>query len=427
MPVLLVLLLAACSERESEVRFNVVRYVFNAVSPAVSSVLKLEGAERDAAVAKLIERGRKDGFPLVEKDSLFPDYVFATFFFTDTARRHEVELEVFGIYDEYRLGDRRLYRLDSTGLYYRSYLFPDDLCLAYRFVLRDTVRGKERMVSDPLNGNLSPTGERRDFSWSVLDMRPQEPDWYSKRYGDAGSRLDTLRVASGMLDNVRNVYVYTPEGYDDTDRKYPVIYLFDSFIYLNRVEVPNVLDNLIREKRLEPMVAVFIDNPTGTSRQTELPMNPLFRDFMLTELIPEVKGRYRITDRPDKTVVGGISYGGLAAAYLAFECNSVFGGVLSQSGGFWRDLELKDAGGAEYMGDLMVNRYGREKKRSIKLFLDWGLQENMVLASNRKFVGTLERRGYDFRFMEFDGWHCWSNSRKTFPQGLLYLTGRDAD
>lgn len=84
--------------------------------------------------------------------------------------------------------------------------------------------------------------------------------------------------------------MYTPEGYDDTERKYPVIYLFDSFIYLNRVEVPNVLDNLIREKRLEPMVAVFIDNPTGTSRQTELPMNPLFRDFMLTELIPEVKG-----------------------------------------------------------------------------------------------------------------------------------------
>lgn len=61
------------------------------------------------------------------------------------------------------------------------------------------------------------------------------------------------------------------------------------------------------------------------------------------------------------------------------------------------------------MGDLMVNRYGREKKRNIKLFLDWGLQENMVLASNRKFVGTLKRRGYDFRFTEFDGWHCWSN------------------
>lgn len=149
MPVVLGLLLAACSEGESEDGFKEVRYVFNTVGPSVSSVLKLEGAEREAAVAELIERGRKEGFPLVEKDSLFPNYMFATFFFKDTARWHDVELEVFGIYDEYRPGDRKLYRIDSTGLYYRSYLFPDDLCLAYRFVLRDTMSGKSRIVSDP--------------------------------------------------------------------------------------------------------------------------------------------------------------------------------------------------------------------------------------------------------------------------------------
>lgn len=62
----------------------------------------------------------------------------------------------------------------------------------------------------------------------MLDLRPQEPDWFLKRYGDAGSRLYTLRVASGILGNVRNVYVYTPEGYDDTDGKFPAIYLFDA-------------------------------------------------------------------------------------------------------------------------------------------------------------------------------------------------------
>lgn len=45
LPVVLGLLPAACSEGESEVGFKEVRYVFNAVSPAVSSVLKLEGAE----------------------------------------------------------------------------------------------------------------------------------------------------------------------------------------------------------------------------------------------------------------------------------------------------------------------------------------------------------------------------------------------
>lgn len=74
MPVVLGLLLVACAKRESEVGFKEVRYVFNAVGPSVSSVFKLEGAEGEAAVAELIERGRKEGFPLVEKDSLFPNY-----------------------------------------------------------------------------------------------------------------------------------------------------------------------------------------------------------------------------------------------------------------------------------------------------------------------------------------------------------------
>lgn len=232
--------------------------------------------------------------------------------------------------------------------------------------------------------------------------------------------MDTLRVTSDILDNTRNIYVYLPPGYHP-DRKYPVIYLFDAFIYLHRVEVPNVLDNLIHEKKIEPMIAVFIDNPTSTSRLTELPMNPLFRDFMMTELLPEIKNRYGITDRPEQTIVGGISYGGLAAAYLAFECDSVFGKVLSQSGGFWRGLDRDDAGGNEQMGDWLINRYLKEEKRNITLFLDWGLQENMVFSSNRKFVRGLDRVGYDFKFIEFDGWHCWSNSRKTFPVGLEYL------
>lgn len=60
---------------------------------------------------------------------MYPDYVFATFFYQDTTHKQEIEIEVFGIYDEYRLGHWKLYRLDLLPFY----LFPDDLYLAYRF------------------------------------------------------------------------------------------------------------------------------------------------------------------------------------------------------------------------------------------------------------------------------------------------------
>lgn len=420
--ILIGLFFSSCSSPQGKIEFAEIRKVDISVSPMISAIQK-SGQSGVITAAGLIEKGFDSGFPLIEADSLYADNVFATFIYVDTTHRHDIEFEIFGIYDDPEFGDKKLYRLDSTDIYYRSYLIPSDLCFAYRFILKDKATGEKQTVTDPFNKSLIPTGKPNPFSWSVLDLRTAEADWYTKRSNDACSRLDTLEITSRVLQNTRNVYVYVPSDYDKSTRKYPVIYLFDSFIYLNRVEVPNVLDNLTREKRIEPMIAVFIDNPTSTSRNYELPMNPLFRDFMTKELIPEIQSKYRITEDRNETIVGGMSYGGLAATYMAFECDSIFGKVLSQSGSFWRALNGQFENVGEIRTDYLVNRFIKEDKKDIKLFLDWGLQEGMVLASNRKLVRILDRLDYDFEFMEFNGWHDWSNSRKTFPVGLLYLIG----
>ena len=415
-------ILSSCLSEKDKIEFKEVRNIYCSFSPIMSSIQKCCKPNKEIAISDLIKKGDNQGFPLIEKDSLYSDYVFATFLYVDTTHQHEIKLEVFGIYDEPRFGDRKLYRLDSTDVYYRSYMIPNDLCLAYRFILNDKINGEKRVITDPLNKSLIPTGERKGYSWSVLDLRTNEPNWYAKRYSDIGSKLDTFEITSNLLNNTREIYVYLPSDYYKSNKKYPVIYFFDQFIYLNRVEVPIVLDNLIYENKIEPMVAVFISNPTDSSRKYELPMNAIFRDFVVDELVPTIKDNYRITNKPDKTIIAGMSYGGLAATYIAFECDSIFGKVLSQSGSFWRDLEWYDVNGVEIRGDFLINRFIKEDKRDIKLFIDWGLQENMVLGANRKFAKILDQLHYDFKFVEFNGWHDWSNSRKTFSLGLLYLT-----
>lgn len=419
------LILTSCTNEQDRIEFKEVRNIYKSVSPKISAFHNLSKPDRELAISDLLKNEPNQRFPLIEIDSLYSDYVFATFIFLDTAQNHQIEFEVFGIYDEHRFGDKKLIRLDSTDLYYRTYMIPNDLCLSYRFILSDTINGNRQILTDPLNNDLIPKGERKGYSWSVLDLRTHEIDWNTKRHENTGSKLDTFKIISNLLDNTRNIYVYLPSDYDNTNKNYPVIYLFDSFIYLNRIEVPNVLDNLIYENKIEPMIAVFIDNPTRTSRDYELPMNPIFKDFVIKELIPKIKERYRITDLPDQTIIGGMSYGGLAATYIAFDCDSVFGKVLSQSGGFWRDTigDLKYAN--MNRTDYLINRFIKENKREIKIFLDWGLQEDMVYGANRKFVRILDQLDYDFKFNEFNGWHDWSNSRKTFPNGLLYLTDNE--
>lgn len=419
----LLLLIGQISCKQEEIQFREIFTPHKSVSPAISILLDTNNVSEQLGL--FWNRIENEGAPLIEPDLYDDDYIQVTFVWRETSENQTIALEFFGIYEEYRLGDMKLHRLKDTDLFYRCYAFPKDICFSYRFIVTDTVSGQTQKITDPFNQNLTPTGERNKYSWSILDLRPEEPDWYTKRYENTGSRLDTFKITSNFMSNTRNIYVYLPPGYDSNTRNYPVMYLFDSFIYLNRVEVPNVLDNMIHENRIEPMIAIFIDNPTSTSRLTELPLNPQFKAFMTDELIPEINTRYRISNKREDTMIGGISYGGLAASYIGFECDSIFGNILSQSGSYWRGLEWYDINGIDLRGDWLINRYLTENKKDLKLFLDWGLQENWCLSSGRRMVRVLDKKGYQYKFTEFNGWHDWSNSRKTFPVGLLYLMGKE--
>jgi enterochelin esterase family protein len=361
-------------------------------------------------------------FPLVEIDSLYNDYLYITFLYQDTAKNKRIEFDIFGNYDDRNLGDRTLKRLRSTSLFYRTYYMPNDICFSYRFEVFDTIKKTREIVPDPMNDSRNPSGGERDFSWSVLDLRDKEESWFIRKYTDVNSRLIDFDYTSSILNNSRNITVYLPEGYDPKKPKgYPAIYLFDSFIYLNRIEVPNVLDNMIREKRIEPMIAVFIDNPTKELRDKELALNFAFKDFVVKELVPYVRSNWNVTKIPRKTIIGGMSYGGLAAGFCAFYHDSVFGNVLSESGSFWRDTVIQEPPVNWHRSDWLINQFQTNKKKNIRFYLDWGLQEPIILNSNRKFTRILNRLGYDYKFSEFNGWHDWSNSRKSFPLGLEYL------
>ena len=406
---------------DNPLNFREVNNVFNASSPTISELKKLAKHDRVRAVNSLLDSHKEKGFPLIEQDSLLEGYVYATIIHIDSTHLNDISFNVFGIYGEYRFGDKKLYRLDSTDLYYRTYMIPDDLCFSYRLYYSNKVTGKKSKLSDPLNPNLIPSTERKNISWSALDLRTNEDRWYVKREHHQYGTVDTLKFNSELLSNSRNIYIYLPPDYDTSGAKYPIIYLFDPSIYLNRVEVPNVLDNLIYHQEINPMIAVFIDNPSQSARNKELPLNSQFKNFIVTELLPFVEDRYHVTDLADKTIIGGISYGGLAATYIAFEHNDIFGKVLSQSGSFWRDTILTDIGKDWIRGDYLTRQFQTQGKRSLKLYLDWGLQENWCKASGRRLAKVLDDKQYEFTFTEFNGWHDWSNSRKTFPDALRYL------
>ena len=146
--------------------------------------------------------------------------------------------------------------------------------------------------------------------------------------------LEKHRFASALLGNERNITVYTPYGYQKNGSASNLFIVFDENAYLDRVPTPVILDNLITAGKIPPKVAVLIANPSQETRNKELPPNPRFADFLASELIPWVHANYNVTRDPDKTVVAGSSYGGIAATYAALRHPEVFGNVLCQSGSF---------------------------------------------------------------------------------------------
>jgi enterochelin esterase family protein len=190
------------------------------------------------------------------------------------------------------------------------------------------------------------------------------------------------------------VWVYTPPGYKTDAEPYALMVLFDGIAYTLLVPTPVILDNLLNKNLIPPMVAVVLDNPTPTSRNDEMPCNPRFADFLAKEVVPWMRENYHVTKDASKTIVGGSSYGGLAATFAGFYHPETFGNVISQSASFW----WKPKGDVEH--EWLTRQFVASPKLPVRFYLDIGLLEtgptpdkgpNMVLV-NRHMRDVLQAK-----------------------------------
>lgn len=175
-----------------------------------------------------------------------------------------------------------------------------------------------------------------------------------------GSILDTRNVAHGdlrlvtlhskALNSERQMYVYTPPGYTDASKPLPVVYLYHGFgdtvgSWVTQGRAPQILDNLLAEKKIEPMIVVIPDTetdipdaiaenfPGADRRKNFYPINADAADRELTQdLIPYMKKHYRVRGNADGRAVVGLSQGGYQALVSGLSHLGTFGWVATFSG-----------------------------------------------------------------------------------------------
>lgn len=194
-----------------------------------------------------------------------------------------------------------------------------------------------------------------------------------EKLDDKKSKLQNREFVSDALtdnlignDNVRQMQVYTPPGYDKHgDKEYPVVYLLHglpfsekSFIWPKLwepwvgppspfIEGPDFpeegfrewMDGLIAAQIVQPMIIVMPDasNVYGFSFYTNSVLNGNFEDFIVKDLMQYIDSNYRTVQGPEGRAVIGFSQGGYAAVKFGMLHPDKFGVVAGHTGLLYLD------------------------------------------------------------------------------------------
>lgn len=147
----------------------------------------------------------------------------------------------------------------------------------------------------------------------------------------------------------RQLPVYLPPGYDSNNtRRYPSAYVLSGFTSRGQTllndawgdeTLPQRLDRLIAEGRMQPMVVAMPDCLTriGGSQYINSGATGRYEDYLIEELVPFVDTCFRTRAERNYRAVLGKSSGGYGAVIQAMRHPEVFGLAASHSGDMYFD------------------------------------------------------------------------------------------
>lgn len=179
---------------------------------------------------------------------------------------------------------------------------------------------------------------------------------------------DTFTIESVVMNEARLINVYLPPAYDGTaTAKYPVVYMPDGGIKEDFPHLANTIDTAIRAGDMQQIILVGIENTqrrrdmTGPTKVAEdrkiapqVGGSAAFRAFIANELIPQIRGRYQVTDEAG---IIGESAAGLFIVETFFLQPDLFDTYMAISPAiWWNDQELVRRAAERMRGRPGLNR-----------------------------------------------------------------------
>ncbi|OQX95854.1 hypothetical protein B6I21_03265 [candidate division KSB1 bacterium 4572_119] len=286
--------------------------------------------------------------------------------------------------------------------------FPINARLDYKIVVNNN------WILDPANphqqwSGFGPNSELRMPEWIIPIETIRRPDV------PRGSFSSNINIYSVPLAYSTNYRVYTPAGYDSL-QNLPVVYVTDGHEYADdRLgSMLIVLDNLIADNLIEPVVVVFIDprqpsNLSNNRRAEQYTMNENFASFVADELVPQIDANYKTNPNPEKRAILGTSLGGINSAYFGITRPDKFRCIAIQSPAFHHKPQI-------------YSLYSDSTTLPLSVFMSTGVIHDTESAA-RQMKQIMENKEYPLKYIEVNEGHSWGNWRALLDDMLIYFFG----
>lgn len=242
-------------------------------------------------------------------------------------------------------------------------------------------------------------------------------------------QVHQLTYTSTVRKQDVRVWVYTPAGYENGKKKYPVLYLQhgggeDETGWVNQGYTNYILDNLIAAGKAKEMIIVMANGTVNVPGQrfgyNIEGMKPFEQD-MIENLIPTIEKIFRVkTDRKSRAMAG-LSMGGGQTFFVGLQHPELFSSLGIFSTGVFGGIREAGSFDAEKALPGLISNHDKYNKELDVLYISVG-QDDPRITPTTKAVKEMQDKGLNIVFNTFPGdheWQVWRKSLHDFVQKIF--------
>ncbi len=263
-----------------------------------------------------------------------------------------------------------------------------------------------------------------------------------------GKIVESLSMPSKIVSYDVNYCIYLPPGYDESTRKYPVVYLLHGYSdkewgWVQFGEIQQAADRAIADRSIPPMIIVMPDGKV-TFYSNDYKDQDRWEDMFIQEFIPFIDKEYRTRPQKEFRGISGLSMGGFGCLMFAMRYPDLFAACAAFSSAAYEDEELLGGNtrrnwdefygrifGPLENGDLpkvfrehhsvdLVNTKSLDELKKVRYYIDCG-DDDFLIRGNMLLHKALLIKEVPHEFRVRDGGHGWSYWRTGIVDGLTFI------